>query len=587
MNYLVKLGLSPVQGFLAQAGRTRDLVNGSAILVRSIRAARVQFETVGKVQIPTKASDHHPNYFVGTIDAESKGVLRAILRDCELKARAAWSEILAPPDPAGQPNFQALQETWFTQLFDIRWVALPFDSAAPAAGDFDAIDGLFEARKLIHAFPPLPQAIDRTSNKCSQCGERPQASENWDTIWRKNILFRQRERLCVVCLAKRRMQPSSRVMTASDLASSSYQNKIEDLPPADKERINRAWDDLRGKVNEGPRLSSPASWKEASVLLYPGGLVDCFPEILTANGIDIREGYVGLREAHRTFRETVGETLGSPPEYYAVLALDGDRMGQWISGRQPGTAQKSPCHRQMLSEALLEIAQQWARTIRDRGGQLVYAGGDDLLALLPGDAALSITREIQQQFRGVMESAGWPQITVSGGLVFNHFRQPLRHALKEVRELTDVAKNETGRDALALSVLLPSGARYRFSWKWTLLPALSCLDFCLALASSVSSGGSLSPRFLYDLAQIVPDCFHSETDSGTRADMVERLVKRLHGRHSRPRGSSAPPQMIDGFRALAVGSGLDTSIGKLAGNLIDLLRGTAVLAREGVHDATP
>ena len=136
--------------------------------------------------------------------------------------------------------------------------------------------------------------------------------------------------------------------------------------------------------------------------------------------------------------ETAEETPSSE-KYFAVLALDGDEIGKWISGEKSpiyssqladyreGTPPErkgskvyfensnfgdflnarrplSPGYHIQFSEALSNFALHCARPIVECfDGRLIYAGGDDVLALLPADTALDCAKALRAAFRGSKE----------------------------------------------------------------------------------------------------------------------------------------------------------------------------------------
>jgi len=131
----------------------------------------------------------------------------------------------------------------------------------------------------------------------------------------------------------------------------------------------------------------------------------------------------------------------APPseKYFAVLALDGDEIGKWVSGEKtpPFSTQLadysdgsgaerlgarkyfenskfskflqqqrplSPGYHLQFSEALANFALLCARPIVEAfDGRLIYAGGDDVLALLPADTALACAQALRLAFRGSPE----------------------------------------------------------------------------------------------------------------------------------------------------------------------------------------
>ena len=179
-----------------------------------------------------------------------------------------------------------------------------------------------------------------------------------------------------------------------------------------------------------------------------------------------------------------------PPAYYAVLALDGDEMGKWLRGDKSPQVRKivhpklgeyyqlkgaakgldarrpvGPALHAALSEALANFALHFApRIVADHKGELIYAGGDDVLALLPARRALACASELRRTFRenwlndadGTERLLMGPRATLSAGLAVVHYKEDLRFALDEARKAEKRAKN-AGRDALEIAVCRRSG----------------------------------------------------------------------------------------------------------------------------------
>lgn len=94
--------------------------------------------------------------------------------------------------------------------------------------------------------------------------------------------------------------------------------------------------------------------------------------------------------------------------YFAVLAMDGDHMGAWLGGENnPDGPTKQ--FRSDLSARLSNFALHCVRPIVEAcDGRLIYAGGEDVLALLPADTAVECARFLRAAYRG--ESGFIPQI---------------------------------------------------------------------------------------------------------------------------------------------------------------------------------
>jgi CRISPR-associated protein Cmr2 len=251
---------------------------------------------------------------------------------------------------------------------------------------------------------------------------------------------------------------------------------------------------------------------------------------------------------------------GQPGKYFAVVALDGDQIGKWLSGEKTPAIEKvitdkavryfrehikgrdveawlktnrplSPSYHLQFSEALANFGLYCARRIVEaHHGQLIYSGGDDVLAMLPAEEAIACAQGLQLAFQGksaelTAHSEGryarlfatkvpagfiqlkdgdrslgcrlpaepsWPLLvpgpkaTVSVGIAIGHIKEPLQDMIHEARqaekrakadpqrEVFDRQKNELcwklnegwGRDALAITLFKRSGELIRWGAKF-------------------------------------------------------------------------------------------------------------------------
>lgn len=251
-------------------------------------------------------------------------------------------------------------------------------------------------------------------------------------------------------------------------------------------------------------------------------------------------------------------------KYYAVLCMDGDDMGQWVSGQKSpplnqALAEKaksffvqhwkgtlsaeqvkrplSPSYHAALSEALNHFSLYAAGQIVEKfSGQLFYAGGDDVLAILPAQHALDCATALKCAFQGqvpedlpsavkeplselfelkdgflrCLEHAGksedrrpnWPLLvpgplaTVSVGIAVGHVRSPMQDVIQAAREAESAAKKVPDKGAYCLRVLKRSGESAEFSARFE--------SGVLAVWDELSAGvHELSNRFPYRYAQLL------------------------------------------------------------------------------------
>jgi CRISPR-associated protein Cmr2 len=139
--------------------------------------------------------------------------------------------------------------------------------------------------------------------------------------------------------------------------------------------------------------------------------------------------------------------------------MDGDSLGELLG--QLGSPRA-------LSECLATFAGKVDGIVKKNDGRTVYAGGDDVLALVPASQALKTAEQLCDQYRDAFSSTD--TATISAAIVFAHWRYPLRQVLRTAhRLLDDAAKDQTGRDSIALGIVLGSGLKAVWSVPWSVL----------------------------------------------------------------------------------------------------------------------
>ncbi len=203
--------------------------------------------------------------------------------------------------------------------------------------------------------------------------------------------------------------------------------------------------------------------------------------------------------------------------YLAILAMDGDNMGKWLSGemipeflpqlsspakkvlrpflerRKSTSLQRllTPSYHLQFSEALANFATWLAGPIVEHfHGQLIYAGGDDILAILPADYAIACAQALRNTFQGkpstnqnelplaipqpgfVNIGIGHPLLLpgsradVSAGLAFGHCQTPLQKLIQEARKAEHEAKHTYQKGAIAFTLYKRSGEIIKWGCKW-------------------------------------------------------------------------------------------------------------------------
>jgi CRISPR-associated protein Cmr2 len=242
------------------------------------------------------------------------------------------------------------------------------------------------------------------------------------------------------------------------------------------------------------------------------------------------------------------QQVGPPPAYYAVLMLDGDHLGEWLRGAlspkvreimhpkmlawfqqqaesgprgrretiEAGFAAKRPVGPALhasISTALANFALHFVpQIVAKYNGELIYAGGDDVLALLPTVSALACACELSNTFREDWKTDGdsherllmGNKATVSAGLAVVHYKEDLRFALDAARKAEKAAK-AAGRDALQVAVCRRSGEHAAALCPWEFADKIE--RWVRAFLPRVGAAGA-SDRWAYHLRAELPTLCH-------------------------------------------------------------------------------
>jgi len=140
-----------------------------------------------------------------------------------------------------------------------------------------------------------------------------------------------------------------------------------------------------------------------------------------------------------------------------VLMMDGDSLGEQMSDINNQTE---------IATALNTFTQKVADDVREKNGFLIYAGGDDVLALLPLEDALACALACRNTYDAAFHGTGITT-TLSGAVIYAHVKTALGEVLRQAHHiLDDHAKEGAGRDAIAIRVLKPGGDHLTWAQPW-------------------------------------------------------------------------------------------------------------------------
>ena len=507
-DYLVTLSLGPVQSLISAARRTRDLWCGSWLLSEASRAAARTLDEAhpGCLVFPALTGEHLAPQDGPAEGANVSNVLRAQIQQsdgaairalCDEAKSAAAARLRELGEKARQ-KATVRDDVWRTQIDDIlecyaAWVAVTDDYRAASA----RLGATLAARKATRNFRQCRPLSASGLPKSSLDGalETVLPDRLGDTV-RRQLGLSRNEQLDALGAMKRLAGKVEQFTPYSRLAADPW---IEDLDKTQRQRLCAAYEPLvqehratRVRGNDGTYNALPFD----AQMLYSSRLESERAEADDQEGAALAAFEQCVREVRRQ------GGIGEPVPYAAILKADGDRMGEFLS--QAANAEQS----RAMSQALHEFASQVRQVVQRHRGHAVYAGGDDVLALLPLAGALDCAQELAREFARWMrhvtgdlggEADAIP--TLSAGLGIGHFMEPLGTLRARAERAEKRAKGDGAdcpRNALAIVLGVRSGDEHCWRVNWSDDEALDDL----ARATEAFRDRALPSRIAYDLRGI-------------------------------------------------------------------------------------
>jgi CRISPR-associated protein Cmr2 len=446
---------------------------------------------------------------------------------------------------------------------------------------------MLAARKLIRDFQP----VEEPGDKCSITGEhealhhkgtgqakRDDVNAYWDVVRKRQpnlALLSKGERLCALSVVKRfaheavsELSPEGRFPSTSSISSAPFRAAVLRQWDILQDQVSQyliALEDVFEKVfrqdREAPyfhqsshngetlhpehfpylnniRLGDDNRWllKFLSLdgdFLYREGIQPAaLQEYAGVNQLPTPDAVRDVQDKlQKLYRAAEDRKIQPPSNYLALLSMDGDRMGE-----QAKRFLKASDHTK-FSQRLADFASNEVILIveAETSGRLVYAGGDDVLALIPAEYALSVADSLRAKFADEFRAEG---LHASTGIAFVHRTHPLQAAVIAAKTAQERAKTEFGRNAVSAALLQRSGEPLYMGVRWDVVsneidqttqqaPKYSVMKVIETIADAMASN-VISRSLPYDVEHVAYAFAHNNTTPAPRKKEFERMSKRRY-----------------------------------------------------------
>jgi len=207
-------------------------------------------------------------------------------------------------------------------------------------------------------------------------------------------------------------------------------------------------------------------------------------------------------------------------DYYAIVYADGDNVGKHLSGL------KNNEYIQKFSKSCFEYGIETSNLIKKYGGITIYAGGDDLLCILPLKGKvndeetniLSLLKKIDERFKAKFKDN--KDISLSFGVAIQYHKFPLYEALSNAHNLLNEAKAIDGKNALCLKLLKHSGQEC--SLRFSKYSTSEYFNHLINMIDNLNNEDMLKSSLykLYDYEKLFIEAFSNNTTD----NLIENII---------------------------------------------------------------
>ncbi len=605
-QYMLLFSLGPVQPFITQARKTRDLWQGSFLFSALMQVSMEGIES--KLIFPSKPVIEKnipdlPNKYIAIFDTMDQAVTAA--QKSEKKIREFWLDICEDvwhevPGKYAAPDSDTRKQ-WNEQVkpehvFEFFYVVVEGD-AEHYQDWLRETQFTLDRRKHLRDFAQREEDGEKSTisgQRAAIRGEgktRKEVQVFWQQVTQKaglsirDIDLEGNERLDAIDTVKRFAFKSARFLprlklqlnkqqrafpSTSSIATASYVEQL--LTVSKRPEITPAlskWLSETQKLGELMPASIPLLYEKAIQHQADASILECdgdcfFPETfsearlkkefhftdeekvkrekLAKDGPKALSDLLGITDTLQ-FSEITNtpSSITRPTPYYALIQMDGDKMGKLINGVGDETEHRS------ISKALSKFSRECVPDIVQDNypGRLIYAGGDDVVALAPlarnssgaepeqtfSETVLDLVELLQRRYRLIVQNAVKdPErkklVTASTGIAIAHHYTSLSYVRRVSKEAEQVAKNQYGRNALVVTVLRRSGEQTTVGCHWDYdklsdenQPVPLFLFFYKHFKDDV-----LSPKCIFTLLEEAPTLVHLEREA--QQSEVKRVLRR-------------------------------------------------------------
>lgn len=458
MKRIILFTIGSVQEFIITARKTRDFQNASNMLsklmLRAIQTVKKEYR--GNIILPHmehNAAEQQPsivpNYFVASYENE-RPIGKQLKEILEVEYKKDMVDVVEKAVAKNDEIIEILKQQISKQLrtaLDIYWCDIPDEGSGANKQAIDKLYAHMEAVKNTRQFEPH---YEQEGEKCSLCGSRNAVFYKGDAPYKMQKIYIDKNNpgtysLSIYDVIEKMKKQNPQYVYEKAKFEKEFSSEVCAI------KVDK-YDSFKNLLNDKERLCSVCFAKRV------GCKKDHHPDedsIRSLASFALKdwlsnkklEKYICDQE-HKSYEDFYElaysrgvknilskdyskkelEKIPEPPVYYCLYRMDIDSLGKKM--RQAGE------NSSLLSEKLFVFLKEIINTAKYTcsGVSIIYAGGDDLMALMSAQESIRFAETVKTVFKKIFEKSEYQDLTYSQGLFFAHYKSPFSEVTRLSKE---------------------------------------------------------------------------------------------------------------------------------------------------------
>jgi len=498
-RYLFICTFGPVQSFIVKARKVIDYRNGSRLLSyfsdllidkfnEIIKNSSLFNNSSSKIIYPAEDIISKPNRFIANLlcnDKDENKIKEAIKNLGNALELTFFNEILTifnniiekftnnADIVRIQPQSVEYAKNQIKNFFEFYWLASVYNEDLDFGENYRSLENWLGAIKNRRRIYQTSGKEGEKGAKCILCGENNALfyynktrafKHDFALVFNEYIrqIMDDGEGLCAICLIKRFLEELLKVGISRPR-----------IPP-----INSTAGICLGNILHEEKFKSVF---ETYINLFMVGDKSYFDEDFyfrenisqkTLNE-KIKSNYDKINKWFKDNKDVFKDTIWS--KYYAIIMIDGDDMGKWLSGKFLKKDSDLESFHHKLSKKIGEFSKTLRELFEKHKGMVVYAGGDDNCGFVNLEHLFDLLNELKISFPHFEELDKNALInddlksTPSCGVCIAHYKEPLQRVINTAQQMEHEAKQVPNKNSVGIAILKHSGDLIKTVFKWNYL----------------------------------------------------------------------------------------------------------------------